>query len=530
MTSRDFDVATALHAHIYAITEMTPQDGEQLLTRILGEERVHPEAAAARQICTLLQNLPLAVEIAAQRLRSRPRRRLADMATRLQDTQERLDLAISDRAVRTSFLVSWESLDNEQRRIFALLGLFEGRSFAAPALAYIAELDLYTTEDRLFTLTALSLLNEEESDDETAVRYRQHPLLADFAREQLGDNRAMALRLVHYYLSFAQEERMNYAALQPEWENLMIGLQTAHALAEWQVVVDYTETLTEPWFTRARYAEARHGYALMREAAETLEDKHTLVRCLLQWGEACIEQDDYPEAEEKLQSSLKLANELQDRQAVAQSKHFLAKIALDQSNYQVAKEYLDESRQLLSELNDLPGIASTICQQAILLYRRGDLSGAQEYCQQALLVQRQENDLVGILPTLRLAADIALEQEELDSAQEYCQQALTLCQELQNRGELAATYYSLAVVARHRKEIEIARNYAHEALSLLRVFGDRKFQAVTLYEISRIATLSNNLTEAISAGEESLALLRELKENFNIVYVLRHLGELARQS
>ena len=105
----------------------------------MGEERVNAELAAARQICTLLQNLPLAVEITAQRLLSRPRRRLSDIAERLENVDERLDLAVSDRAVRTSFMVSWESLDSNLRRIFALLGVFAGRSFQAEALAAIAE-------------------------------------------------------------------------------------------------------------------------------------------------------------------------------------------------------------------------------------------------------------------------------------------------------------------------------------------------------------------------------------------------------
>ncbi|MCB0064929.1 MAG: hypothetical protein KDE19_22550, partial [Caldilineaceae bacterium] len=213
LTTRDLDVAVALNAENYPLAEMSLADGEQLLSRVLGDERVQEEMDAAREICTLLQNLPLAVEIAAQRLRSRPKRRLQDMAARLRNMQERLDLSISDRAVRTSFLVSWESLDREQQRIFALLGVFAGRSFAPPAIAAIADLDLYIAEDRLFTLNALSLLNDESTEAGPADRYRQHPLLADFAQEQLGENQDVRLRMVNYYLTFAQECQTDYMAL-----------------------------------------------------------------------------------------------------------------------------------------------------------------------------------------------------------------------------------------------------------------------------------------------------------------------------
>jgi DNA-binding SARP family transcriptional activator len=524
LTTRDLDVANALGAQIYPIEEMTPDDGVQLLERILSVERVAAEQEAAREICELLQNLPLAVEITAQRLHSRPRRRLADMAERLQSVQDRLDLAISDRAVRTSFMVSWESLDSALRQVFALLAVFEGRSFAAPALAELADLDVYTAEDRLFALTALSLLTEEEE-----VRYRQHPLLADFAREQLGNDDNAWRQMALYYQHFAQAHQTDYAALQPEWENMMAGMETAHMLQEWQLVLDYADALTEPWFTHARYSEAREAYLLVDEAARAVNDEQAMATCFLRWGQACIEQDDHQEAQSLLVKSIELFQKLNEPKALATAHYHLGRSAVERGNYEQAEALLEKSRRLYEQCEDLFGLALVLFQQSDIHYRCGRLEQAHSLCKQALIMQEQIDNNVGTIATLRLLADIAFEYKDYKTANLYCQRALTLSERTQNHGALGEVYYSLAAVTRGEENFELALVYAQKGLALLQLAGYRQFQAVTLHELSQIYTAMMKMDLALQNGLTALTLLREINDTFNIVYVLRHLGDLQSQ-
>ncbi|MBX3013996.1 MAG: tetratricopeptide repeat protein [Caldilineaceae bacterium] len=521
LTTRDLDVATALGAHPYLLAEMTSADGEQLLMRILGAERVAAEREAARQICALLQNLPLAVEITAQRLLSRPRRRLADMAERLHNVQDRLDLAISDRAVRTSFMVSWESLDGALQQIFALLGVFGGRSFTASTLAYLANLDVYTTEDRLFALTALSLLSEEAEE-----RYRQHPLLADFAREQLGDDQTAHQRMMAYYLAFAQEYQAEYNALQPEWENMMAGLQMAYQLEEWRAVLDYAEVLTVPWFIRAHYGEARQAYALAKTAAIRLNDHHALSMALLHWGRACIEQNDAAEAVTLLHEGIQLCTEQQDYAGIAAAQYYLARLNLEQGQYKAAEELLVISQSYREALADNVGVASVHYQRAFLAYLQGKLAEALAACTQALTMYETLNHETDLVPALRLLADIALEQKQYDKAEAYCKRALQICEKLHDRGELTATYYSLTVVARLQEKMERAEAYAKQALELSNLIGNRLFHALALHELSRIYAHQNALALGVQAAQQSLQLLLDLQDTFNQVYLLRQLGDL----
>jgi DNA-binding SARP family transcriptional activator len=520
LTTRNLDVAAALNAQIFRLGELAPEAGLRLLTRILGEPRVSAELDAAQAICAALQHLPLAVEITAQRLASRPRRRLVDMAERLHRVEERLDLSISDRAVRTSFMVSWESLDANLRKVFALLGVFKGRSFSAPALAHIAGLDLYTSEDRLFALTALSLVGEEDEN-----RYRQHPLLSDFAGEQLGENTLPLVDMSLYYQQFAEQNRSNYLALRPEWENLMAGMATAHRLGQWPLVQAYAETLAQAWFVRARYAQAREGLAWARDAAQAMNDLPALAVALLRWGQACIEQNDYAEAKVILAECLQVYEQLDHAAGIADVQYYLGRVAIEEGELDKAEQLLVASQQRREQLGDAAGVAATLYQQAFLWYRRSEFAQSKTLCERALQTQEGISDEAGLVPSLRLLADIALEHQDYHAADSYLKRALVLCNILQDRGELAATYYGLAVVARHQDELELAHEYVRNALELSQWMGNRQFQAVALYEQIWLYAKQDDHTEALKAGRKSLELFRALQDGFNLVYILCHLGK-----
>ncbi|MEZ4865990.1 MAG: BTAD domain-containing putative transcriptional regulator [Caldilineaceae bacterium] len=218
LTTRDLDAANALNAQVLFLGELSAANSRQLLVAILGAPRVVDEEEAVGEIGALLHYLPLAVEIVAQRLKSRPRQRLSQIVERLQDEAGRLALEISDRAVRASFAVSWAALDEPLQRCFALLGVFAGRPFAAEAIAYLAEAQVDVTEEWLFALEALSLVKAEGER-----YYRQHPLLADFAREKLVDGAEVSTRMADYYYEFAQVNQQHYAVLKLEWEKLMVA-------------------------------------------------------------------------------------------------------------------------------------------------------------------------------------------------------------------------------------------------------------------------------------------------------------------
>jgi transcriptional regulator with XRE-family HTH domain len=523
MTTRSEDAAAAIHASIVPLAEWSQKESRELLVAVLGSGRVQQESEAAGELCSLVHHLPLAVEIAAQFLAVRTRQRLADMVRRLQGAQNRLDLRVSSRDVRTSFAVSWEALDEAHRQLFAALAVFEGRSFAVEAAAAVADLDEAITKERLENLKALSLVSEAEDE-----RYRQHPLLADFAREQLGDEPGPWVRLARTYVEFLRRATTPLA-ISEEWGNTMGAMGAAYLQQEWSLVLEFAELLTRPWLAHARYTQARQGYTWANHATTALGDTVRRAACLQRWAQACLEQDEYEEAARLLAESLALCEQVKDEAGCATVHYLLARMALERAQYQVVEEHLNRSRTVRMRLGDEQGLAQIDYQEASLAYNLGQLAEAEFYCRRAFSTFEAAQNWEEMLTTLRLLADIAIERSDDDHAQQHCQRALRLAEMFQLQGELAATYYSLAVIARLRRQLSEALRYAQAAHRLFLELGERGFQALTLYEQSRICTLTHDLDTAEKLALQSLAILRNLDDKFNLVYILRHLASLYEQ-
>ena len=522
ITTRDVEVAAALNLAPYMVEALSPFESYQLMANILRNDlRLAAEKPVADEICALLAHLPLAVEIAAQRMLSRPSWKLADMAQRLRDEHTRLgELKVSNRAVRASFELSWNVLDDDQRRSFAALGVFEGRTFTALALAAIAEQDELAARGNLDSLVVLSLL-----DEEGATHYHQHPLLADFACEKLEQQEAAYARMAQYYLSYAQERKGKYAELEAEWSNIWAGLQAAYRQKMWQGVLDYSDALKDMWFARGYYTNARKAYAWAVEAAQTLDNRQSLAESLLNWGRACIEQEDYVEAERLLLESLRFHQELMNLVGIASSKYYLGRSALEQEKQEQAQQLLAESKTIREQIHDTAGIAETLFEEARLLYRIGDYAEVERLGRQALEIQETVGDRHGLVRTLRLLADTASDNQLLSEAEQFSVRALTLSKELQDKGEQALILETLSHVHRKQGQMESALECAQQSLDLLKNTGDRGSQAMVLDQLGMVYASKGQPQKALEVGHQSLALSRELQDVFLTACVLLHNGD-----
>ena len=522
ITTRDIELAVALDAHEIRLKELSGEESQLLFTNIVGEERVAREPEAAHEIFQLLGYLPLAVELAARKLVMKGRWRLADLAERLRDEQSRLDeLAISDREVRSSFAVSWIDLKANLRRTFALLAVFEGRAFRASALAAVAGTNRLYATDHLDALVSSSMLSEEGEQ-----HYRQHPLLADFAREHLGDNRDARRRMADFYLSYANEYQREYMALEQEKANLTAGMRTVYQLQAWEQVVAFASVMKEAWFARGLFSDARQGYTWACEAAERMGDQRILANHLSQLGQACIEQGDYEEAEKHLTRGKGIYEELEHKRGLGRVLYHLGRIAIERAKYGLAEELLGESRKIREEVEGGAGVAETLYRLANIPYRKGDYVAADIFGKQALTIQLDLGEKFGAIQSLNLLADCDFQRKDLRSARKHCQHALKFCKEIQERGELATTYVTLSKILRGLQLRHGARLYAEKSLALFSRMGDRRSQALSLYQLMIVDKLLQDYDAAIREGKRGLTLLEEIGKDEERIYILYQLGLL----
>ncbi|MBX3011639.1 MAG: tetratricopeptide repeat protein [Caldilineaceae bacterium] len=520
-TTRSMDVAMALGSTPISLAELAPSEGVELLTKLLGVQRVNAAAEAAAAICQAVHQLPLAVEIVGQLLAARPRRALAQMAQRLQDLHYRLDLQISDRDVRTSFLVSWEALNKQQQRIFAHLALFQGRAFTLAALAAVLDEEAEAVLEDLDLLVARSLVKASEGE-----RYQQHLLLADFAREQLGNAPVAWQRFAESQFAFAKAHSTRPAALEPEWENLMAGMAAAAEQQAWAMVLAYADTLAEPWLAQARYRDACQGYTLAVTGATQRQNQAALARYLIQLGFIWCELSDFAKATPCLEQAQAVAAAAQLPQLQADAHYHRARIALEQGAYEACDAHLRQCETRQNAAEDRIGTAKALHLRGILAQRVGDHTKAQQLGEQALRLQEAAHDIPGLLGTHYLLADCALKAGHYALSEMYGKRSLQILATHPRKAELAETYFSLAMTYRYQEKPQQAWSALEQSRALAEHMGSRAFLSYILYEQSRIQFQFGEIEQALHSGLTSLAVMQELADKFNQVICLRYLGDL----
>ncbi|MEU9240990.1 helix-turn-helix domain-containing protein [Streptomyces sp. NPDC048385] len=167
------------------------EEAVELLTRIIGPERVRAEAQAARDLADLCGHLPLAVRIAGQRLLSRPHERLGKLVARLAAEGRRLDgLQAGSLRVRAAFALSYRQLSADSRTFLRRAALAAGADFSPETGALLAGLSYDEAVACAEELTDAGLLQS----DPTAERYRFHDLLRLYAAEQVEAEDGPAVR------------------------------------------------------------------------------------------------------------------------------------------------------------------------------------------------------------------------------------------------------------------------------------------------------------------------------------------------
>ncbi|WP_188317068.1 AfsR/SARP family transcriptional regulator [Solihabitans fulvus] len=193
-------------ALLLSLPALPHDDAVALFEHVVCDARPAAEAAAVAEVLALCGRLPLAIRIAATRLRHRPSWTIARFAARLRGQRRRLpELHGEDSSVTAAFDLSYQHLDADQRRLFRLLGLHPGADIDLHAAAALAGLSLCHAEDLLEDLVDAHLLQQP-----AAGRYCLHELLRIYAADRCGgedadaDRRAALTGLLDHYLRVAE--------------------------------------------------------------------------------------------------------------------------------------------------------------------------------------------------------------------------------------------------------------------------------------------------------------------------------------
>jgi predicted ATPase/class 3 adenylate cyclase len=359
-------------------------------------------AADIAEICSRLDGIPLAIELAAARVRAIS---ISTIAGRLNDRFRLLqhgDRSALPRQQTLAALIDWsyELLSDDERALFRRLAVFAG-GFMLDAAEIVAAGGDAGAEDVLDLLARLVEKSLVMLDADRA-RYRMLETVREYAARHLeasGEERAVRGRHLLYYVVLAERawpELMGpdqgtwLARLDGERENLL----AAHAWCDHAddgaaLGLRLVHSMKRYWINRGlpglghRLAVA----ALSRACAGDLSLARS--RALFDTGQLSNSMGRYGEAQRFLEESLAIARTLGDRERVAAVLQPLGMACLGQGDTDAARRHLGEGLELARERGDKPDLAAALNAMAQLHRMQNELDAALPLYEQVVALARE---------------------------------------------------------------------------------------------------------------------------------------------
>jgi tetratricopeptide (TPR) repeat protein len=424
-------------------------------------------AGAVAEMCARLDGLPLAIELAAARIKLFPPQALLQ---RLSSRLKLLTGGAKDRANRHQTLrgaIDWSYslLSEEEQTLFARLSVFAGGCTFEAAEAVCnqeGELDLL---EGIAALVDQSLLRQQGDDE---PRFAMLETIREYATERLRDAGAEGTireRHAGYYTFLAEEaepellgadQTLWLERLESEHENLRAALAWSRRQGG-ETGLRLAGALLRFWSTRGHLTEGRGWLEeVAARAREQGVDPALRAKALNVAGYLALSQGDYSRARELLEESLRLSQEPRNKGGIAGSLSNLGDVAYMQGAYDRAGDLYEESLRLSQDLGDTRAIAYSLTSLGLVAYMQGDHERAQELYEESLRLSQELGDKGGIAGSLNNLAIVAYGQGDYSRARELLEESLRLEQQLGHNAGIAAALLGLAGVAGARQECERA--------------------------------------------------------------------------
>jgi DNA-binding SARP family transcriptional activator/tetratricopeptide (TPR) repeat protein len=507
--SLDFEGARTVRLDVFR-----PDEAAGLLSAVLGAERVAADPAAVADLAARCGYLPLAVALAARRLRARPAWPVRHLLSRLADEGRRLDeLSVGGRAVESVFALSYQALDPERRRLFRLLGIHPGHDVTAQSVAALAKREPSTVEVALE-----SLLDEHLVLQAVPGRYHLHDLVRAYAerlceREDSAAQRKAALqRVLDWYVRGTAaatrlarrfsvpvldqfpippgpapeitDEAQAVNWLDTEYPNLVAVMQLAGS-GPWAAHALQLPHMLQPYLiTSGRIEDWIAGLHLAEAVAIGLGHTGAWAHTLTSLGEAYNTIGQTERALTVLQQALALHQRIGQRDGEAATLNYLGVV---HRRFGRRHEAIDEFRaaaELFRELGDDVRVATVLSNISIELHLLGRDDEALRTGHEALDIQRR----------------------------------------LTGRGE-ASLRTNLGLIYAHIGRYAEAVEQTRRALALHRAAASVPGEATTLANLAYSYARLGRHDDAVAAGVRAVELARQTTDPETLAATLNALGE-----
>ncbi|HWB57941.1 MAG TPA: tetratricopeptide repeat protein, partial [Chthoniobacteraceae bacterium] len=407
-------------------------------------------APSVAEICWRLDGIPLAIELAAARVKVLT---LDQIATRLDDSFRLLtggSRTALPRQQTLRALIDWsyDLLSDSEKKLLRRLSVFvRGRTLeAVEAVCSGDGVEEYDVLDLLTLLVDKSLVTREEENGE--ARYYILESVWQYGRAKLheaGELPALRDRHLAYFLKFAQEaEPKLYRREQAVWlEKLEYERLNLRVALEWSVESpDRTEegmllagALSRYWEVRSHFKQGRELYAAVLSQADAAAHTHTPARAKALTGAGRLAwcQDDDAAARDYFHAALEIYRELGDKQETGFVLAYLAFVERSESNLGLARKHFDETYAIAQEINNVTLTAIVDSGRGTLAMDDNNPALSRDLKESSLKLFREIGDIyvVGLLSWSLARAHIQL--GEYGQARALLEECVATSRQLRNK-------------------------------------------------------------------------------------------------
>jgi predicted ATPase/DNA-binding CsgD family transcriptional regulator len=466
---------------------------ERTRLRLSAFEITPHNVTAVAEVCTKLEGIPLAIELAAARMDVLTAEQIAQRLDRALGllTGGRTELA-RHRTLRATLDWSFELLSEPERKLFCRLSVFTGgwTLEAAEAVGAGGGIEEGDVVELFLMLVDKSLVVSEA--EEGGFRYGMLEPLRQYARERLeesGEDQAIKRTHAQYFLALAEEaepklwesgDKAWFGRLEKEHDNMRAALSWTLEHGEAELALRLGGALRWFWRARGYYGEGRRWLerALCEEGRTSAGAR---AKALDGVGWLASEQHDIDRVQAAAEEGLELSEEAGIGGVIlADFKNLLGEAAWLRGDYERASELFEESLGLHREARNNRGVAWSVCSLAVVSGERGDYERAKELYEEGIALSRKMGGALPLGDLLISAGYVYLLEGDHERATALNEEAAQLYRKRGSRGGLRYALDNLGWAALVREDHERARALHEESLVLCKEIGDKFIGSASL--------------------------------------------------
>ena len=445
-------------------------------------------AAAVAAICARVDGLPLAIELAAARIKLLPPQALLERLDRrlVTLTGGARDLPARQRTVRDTIGWSHDLLAAEEMTLFRRLSVFVGGWTLAGAEA-VAAVEAPQRVDALTALTGLvdqNLVDERPRPGMPAAepRYIMLETIHEFASERLaesGEAEQVERALEDFLIGLAEaaenglkgpDQLLWLGRLEVEHDNLRAALGRILSRGDGTIALRLAPRLWRFW---RMHGHPQEGRSWLERAVAVAADADTAGAADAEFGlgKLSIDLGDYAAADGYFRTCIALRRELEDPGALAEALSSLSVVAINLRVYEEARSLGEEALKISREQRDRRGIANSLHDLGLVAREQGDYGRAVTLFDESMAIWRTLNEPFWTATVAQALAITHRLQGNTEAAQKFLDESGALYLKVGDRFGVAVVAAERGHIARGQGDIEQALALYGEALGHFEAIG-----------------------------------------------------------